>query len=132
MHRDQGMKFKRASLFYLAGYLGVTGIALLAAPEESLRMLAAQRAYDPTFVSFTGAFMLAFSALVIQIIRHHIHLLYPTTIGVRLFFIACILRFYQQTADRLWLVILAVVGLGVLLTLSGFLLDRKVRRVADR
>jgi predicted ABC-type sugar transport system permease subunit len=131
MDRDQGMAFKRASLFYLAGYLAATGVALLAAPEQALRLLMAQRSYDPTFVSFTGAFMLALSTLVVQIIRLHIHQLYPTTIGVRLFFIACILRFYRQTGDRLWLVILAVVGLGVLLTTTGFLLDRRAKRATE-
>jgi hypothetical protein len=132
MDQDRGTAFKRASLFYLAGYLGATGIGLVAAPTWTLHLLGAQREYDPTFVSFTGAFMLAVSTLVTQIIRLHIHALYPTTIAVRLFFIACLLHFYQQTGDRLWLIILAVVGFGVLLTLTGFLLDRRAPGVAGR
>ena len=77
-------------MFYLAFYLGSTGIALLFAPEFTLKLLGAHREYEPVFVRFTGSFMIALSAIVVQLIRHRVEALYPTTIGVRAFFIVCI------------------------------------------
>ncbi len=53
------MSWTRLSLFYLAGYLSMTGVGLLFAPLASLRLLAATGAYGSPFVQFTGAFMIA-------------------------------------------------------------------------
>jgi len=99
MASGEGRSLGRLSLFYLATYLGLTGIAFLFAPEPSLRLLGAQRHYDPIFVRFTGAFMIALSTLVTQIIRHRLTFLHSTTIGVRIFFVAVIVWFYRLTGD---------------------------------
>jgi hypothetical protein len=76
-------------------------------------------------VQFTGAFMIALSILVAQIIRHRVDVLYPTTLFVRSFFIVVIVTLYFQTNDPLFLVVLAVVSFGVALTTTAFLLDRR-------
>jgi len=115
----------RYSLFYLATYLFLTGTGLLAAPEWTLRLLLSNTHYDTVFVRFVGSFMIGLSVVVIQIIRHRVEVLYPTTVVVRLFFLACITWFYASTRDPVFLVMLGVVGLGVLLTTTGLILERR-------
>lgn len=117
----------RLSLFYLFTYLFLTGIGLLFAPQFSLKLLFSTGHYDNTFVEFTGAFMIALSILVSQIIRYRLEVLYPTTLIVRAFFIVVIASLYLQTHDPLFLVVLAVVSLGVLLTAVAFLGERNER-----
>jgi hypothetical protein len=114
----------RLSLYYLATYLFVTGVGLLFAPQFSLKLLFSTGHYDNAFVEFTGAFMIAISIIVSQIIRHSIAVLYPTTLVVRTFFIVVIIMLYMQTHDPLFLVVLAVVSLGVLLTAVAFVTER--------
>jgi hypothetical protein len=54
-----------------------------------------------------------------------VEVLYPTTVAVRMFFVACIAWFYVSTCDPVFLVMLAVVVLGVLLTAAGLVLERR-------
>ena len=117
----------RYSLFYLATYLFLTGVGLLIAPDWTLRLLLSNGHYDAVFVRFVGALMIGLSAVVSQIIRYRVDVLYPTTVAVRLFFLACITWFYLSTRDPVFLVMLGVVGLGVLLTASGLILERRER-----
>jgi hypothetical protein len=115
----------RLSLYYLVTYLFVTGVGLLFAPQLSLKLLFSTGYYENPFVQFTGALMIGLSMVVTQIIRHRIDVLYPTTLFVRTFFIVVVLALYLQTHDPLFLVVLAVVGLGVALTVTAFFLDRR-------
>ena len=115
--------YARISLYYLATYLFLTGPAFLFAPDFSLSLLLSNAQYGDVFVRFTGAFMIALSIVVTQIIRHRVEVLYPTTVFVRIFFIAVIVGLYWETRDPLFLVILCVVGLGVALTASALTLD---------
>lgn len=118
----------RLSFFYLAGYLSATGAAFLLVPQQALALLQAQQHYDPPFVRFVGAFMAALATIVVQIIRHHLSVLYSTTVGIRLFFLAVIAWLYLECRDPLFLSIFAVVALGVLLTAAGLVLDRRAQR----
>jgi hypothetical protein len=47
------------------------------------------------------------------------------TLGIRVYFCLCIGTFYAMTGNPLFLVTLAVVGLGFVLTLGGHLADRR-------
>ena len=51
--------------------------------------------------------------------------LYPATLFMRVYFIACIVAFYAMTGDPLFLVLVGIVGLGLVLTLGSYLADRK-------
>ena len=115
----------RLSLYYLATYLFLTGLGLLFAPQFSLKLLLSNGHYESTFVQFTGAFMIALSVVVSQIIRHSVEVLYTTTLAVRVFFIVVIVWLYMQTKDPLFLVVLGVVALGVVLTATSYLLDKR-------
>lgn len=115
----------RLSLYYLVTYLFVTGVGLLFVPQLSLKLLLSTGHYENTFVQFAGALMIGLSMVVAQIIRHHVDVLYPTTLFVRTFFIVVIVALYLQTNDPLFLVVLAIVGFGVALTATSFLLDQR-------
>jgi uncharacterized protein YjeT (DUF2065 family) len=121
------MSYARWSFIYLATYLVVTGVGFLFAPQFSLRLLGASGHYEVAFVQFVGAFMIALGTIVIQIMRYRLEMLYRTTVAIRLFFIAVIIGLYRSTDDPLFLVILAVVSLGVLLTTAGLVADWRRR-----
>ena len=70
--------------------------------------------------------MIALSVVVSQIIRHSVEVLYTTTLVVRVFFIVLIVWLYMQTKDPLFLVVLGVVALGVALTATSYLLDKRI------
>lgn len=122
------MNRTRLSLYYLATYLGVTGAALLFAPQDALGWLLATGQYENAFVRFVGAFMVALAVLVLQIIRHRLVVLYTTTLGVRMFFLIAIAGLYLESRDRLFLVVFTVVAVGVLLTLGCYVSERQASR----
>lgn len=123
------MKWTRISLAYLAGYLSLTGIAFVAAPHRALELLMATGTYDDAFVRFVGAFMIALATIVVQIMRHHLAVLYSTTLVIRTFFLVVIAGLYLDTSDRMFLVIFGVVALGVMLTLIGYIGERPSKEI---
>ena len=68
---------------------------------------------------------------IFGIIRARADALYPATLLIRLYFLACIIAFYAMTRDPLFLVLLVIVGLGFVLTLSSYLYDRNARTPAS-
>jgi hypothetical protein len=120
----------RLSLYYVATYLLLTGISLVAAPKQALSLLGAERTYDLIFVRSNGAFMIALGTLVAQIIRHRVEVLYATTLVVRVMFLSVFAWLYALTEDRLFIVILGVVGFGFLLTFACYVADRRAARAA--
>ncbi len=121
------MEQTRRSLFYVAAYLLTGGLGLLAAPGPTLTLFLARGAYDDVMVRFVGVLMLALGILVVQIIRLRAEKLYPSTVLVRFLVLAALSFFFLLTSDPLFLVLFAVVGLGVAGTLAGLLLDRDGR-----
>ncbi len=63
--------------------------------------------------------------LVAQIVRHRMAALYPTTLVVRVVLVATMVALYVSSRDPLFLVLTAIVGLGMALTATGFLADRR-------
>lgn len=119
------MNKTRLSLLYVVFYLATTGLGLLVAPMEALQMLGSTGHYEPVMTRGVGVFMVALSMIVLQIVRHRVDVLYPTTLGVRAFFLAAFAGLYAQTSDPLFLVILGVVGFGFVLTAIAYLTDRR-------
>ena len=72
-----------------------------------------------------GMFLLGLGIIVVQLIRLRNEALYPTTLVVRAFFCVCISVFYLMSGDPLFLMMLGIVGLGLLLTGSCYLVDRR-------
>ena len=115
----------RLSLYYLASYLWVGGIGLLFAPTLAVKLLLSNTDYPAVMLQALGMFMIGLGIIVVQIIRLDIRTLHATTLIARLFFCACLLFFYFTTQDPMFLVLLAIVGLGVLLTGTSYLAERR-------
>ena len=57
--------------------------------------------------------------------RYRLEVLYPTTILIRLLISATLIGLYLRTSDPFFLVVLAVVIVGIVLTGTSLLLDRR-------
>jgi uncharacterized protein YjeT (DUF2065 family) len=123
------MRRTRLSLFYLAGYLLPTGLALLLAPRTTLRLMLSNGHYDSdVFPRVAGLLLLALGIIVVQIIRLRAEALYTATLMARSVLLAGFMVFYWYTRDPFFLVVLGVVALGFALTGTSYWLDRNERR----
>ena len=118
MHRT------RLSLYYLASYLTFGGLGFLAAPQEMLSLFFCNGSYSDVMVRFVGALLLALGIVVIQVIRYHLSQLYFTTLLVRSIILSTMLALYFSSRDPLMITLSVIVGLGLALTLSGYIVDR--------
>src|ERR1019366_7628261 len=114
----------RRSLFYLAGYLSLTGLGLLFAPQLILRLLFANHEYSSAFVQFSGVLMIGLSIVVMNIIRYGNRVLYRTTLMARIPMWIMILGIYFETKETFFIVVLCVLGLGIVLTVTFYLQER--------
>jgi len=119
------MNRMRISLFYLGSYLTIIGFGLLLVPHETLKILQSNGDYDDVFPRVAGMLMSGLGLSIFGIIRARSSELYPATLLIRVYFIACIAVFYAMTGDPLFLVLVGIVGLGLVFTLSAYLLDRR-------
>jgi len=123
------MKLTRLSLYYLATYVPAAGLALLFAPDIATKLLLSNRTYDDTFERLAGAILLALGILIIQIVRHEVEALYSTTLVVRGMLLAAIAALYARTSDPFFVSLFVIIGIGVVLTATGYYLDH--RRAAE-
>jgi len=121
------MRRTRLSLFYVAGYLIPTGLGLMFAPQTVFSLFFSTGEYDDVFPRFTGVLMVALGILVVQAIRTRAEALYPATVVVRAVIWLWVLRLYFATGDPFFVIILAVVGAGMTVTASCYLLERRGR-----
>ncbi|MEQ1886253.1 MAG: hypothetical protein ABL967_14405 [Bryobacteraceae bacterium] len=119
------MKKTRLSLFYLAGYLIPTGLGLFFAPQMMLKALFASGEYTNVFPQFAGSLMVALGIIVVAVIRYGNPVFYRTTLIVRVWIWLSVLALYLQSGERLLLVVLGVVGLGMILTGGLYLSERR-------
>jgi hypothetical protein len=119
MHRTQ------TSLYYLGSYLVIIGIGLLLAPSQTLKLLLSNGQYGDVFPRVAGMLMSGLGLSIFGMIRARSYQQYPTTLIVRAYFIVCIAAFYWTTSDPMFLVLIAIVGLGFVLTILSYLFDRR-------
>jgi hypothetical protein len=119
------MQRTHMSLYYLATYLTVAGLALLLAPGLALTLLLSNGDYGDVFPRLAGMLLLGLAAIIIQIIRHRIEVLYPTTLVVRLFFLATFAALFAISGDPFFLVVFAIVAVGVAWTGYSYLHERR-------
>lgn len=120
------MRWTRLSFFYLIGYLTLGGIGLLGAPALALHLLGAAGSYPAVLVRLLGSFMIALGIIVAQIVRHRVEVLYPTTLVVRVVLLGSIVGLYFESRDPLFVVLAGIVGLGMVLTGTALLADRRI------
>ena len=118
------MSLTRLSLWYVVAYLTVAGLALLVVPDLALSLLLSNGHYGDVFPRFAGMALLGIDILVFQIVRLRLEQLYLTTILVRVFFLAVLAGLFLRSGDVFFMVVFAIVGLGVLMTGYSYLRER--------
>jgi hypothetical protein len=122
----------RLSLFYVTGYLTMSGLGFVFAPRLTLDMMFSTGHYDLPIVRMCGLFIIGLAVFVVQTIRHRIVVLYPAIIGVRVIFCVGYVVLYAQTGDPFFLAVLGVVGAGLLASVVCTVLDRRSSSLAQR
>ena len=115
----------RRSLFYLATYLTLTGLGLLFAPGTFIKLLFANHEYPGAFVQFSGILMLGLAAVVVNVIKYGNRVFYRATLIARIPMWICTVGLYLYTKETFFIVVLCVLGLGIVLTGSFYLSERK-------
>lgn len=105
---------KRLTLVYLTGYLAVGGIGLLFVPDVALALLLSNGEYGDIMPRLVGMFMLVLSGLIGSFVRHDDYSYYSTTIYARSFIVVTMTVLYFRTDDPLFVVLDAIVLLGLL------------------
>ena len=121
------MKRTRLSLVYLGSYLVLIGLGLLFAPDGTLRLLQSDGEYGNILPRFAGMLMSGLGFAVFGIFWAGASKLYPATIFIRIYFMICNAVFYGMTSDPMFVVLIVIVGIGVVLMLSGYVFDRGKR-----
>ena len=84
------MNTTRISLFYLGSYLAIIGFGLLFAPAGTLKILQSNGDYGDVFPRVAGMLMSGLGLSIFGMIRARSSELYPATLLMRVYFIACI------------------------------------------
>jgi uncharacterized protein YjeT (DUF2065 family) len=119
------MRRTNRSLIYVAAYLLVAGISLVLAPRLALKLLLSTGDYGEIMPRLAGLLFLGLGIIVVQIIRYRFAALYPTTLAVRAVFFVGFVWFYIMSRDPLFLVLLAVLGVGMVATSVSYILDKR-------
>lgn len=114
----------RLCIWYVAGYLVVSGLALLLAPSTALAMMLSDTDYGLVMPRWVGMLSLALGTLVGQIVRQRIVVLFPLSFFMPAAMLVGFVGMYLQSANPLFLAISAVVAIGVLATGISMLIDR--------
>jgi len=118
------MNRTRLSLYYLASYLTVAGLALLLVPTFALNLLLSNGDYGDVLPRLAGMLLLGLAIIIVQIIRHRLEVLYATTLVVRLFFLVVLASLFVISSDPFFLVVVGIVAIGVIFTGYTYLSER--------
>lgn len=119
------MRRTRLSLIYLSTYLVGAGIALVAAPGLTLTLLFSNGHYGDVMPRLLGVVLFALGVVVVQIFRHRVEALYTTTLAVRAVIVVVLAALFVYSHDPLFISLIVVVGVGMLLTGTSYLSERK-------
>jgi hypothetical protein len=119
------MRRTNLSLIYVVAYLLAAGIFLLVAPRLALKLLFSTADYGVIMPRLHGFLLIGLGMFVAQIVRSRVVSLYATTLAVRAVFCVGFIALYLLSRDPFFLVLLAVVGLGVLATSASYILDKR-------
>ena len=125
-----GVRRTRLSLIYLAAYLLGAGVALSLVPGVTLTLLFSNGHYGDVMPRLLGVVLFALGGVVVQIIRHRVEVLYTTTLAVRSIIVIVLAALYLYSKDPLFISLIVVVGLGMVLTGTSYLSERRAARTA--
>ena len=119
------MRRTRLSLYYLAAYLLGAGVALVAAPGLALSLPFSNGHYGDVLPRLLGVLLFALGVVIVQIIRHQVEALYTTTLVVRVLIVLVLAGLFIYSHDPLFISLIVVVGIGMILTSTSYLSDRR-------
>ena len=118
----------RLSLYYLLGYTLPVGVALMSAPQTTMKLLLTNHAYDDLGLRMFGVLLFSLGILTLGLIVNKASSVYTGTLIVRSFIIAALFVLYSQYHDPALLVINLVVSVGFTLTLLSWRRDKADER----
>jgi uncharacterized protein YjeT (DUF2065 family) len=113
------MNIKRYSMMYLATYLSCAGLGFLLMPTLATRLLLSNTTYEEVPMRIAGLFALLLAIVVIQIVRHKIEVLYPTSVVARCIALVVLVALYFQTHNPLFITLFVIVFVGVASMMIG-------------
>ncbi len=114
----------RLCIWYVAGYLVFSGLALLLAPRAALAAMLSDTDYGLVMPRWVGMLSVALGTLVGQVVRQRIVVLYPLSFFMPAAMLVGFVGMYLQSANPLFLAVSAVVGMGVVATGASMLVDK--------
>src|SRR5262249_49532761 len=105
---------QQLTFIYLSSYLLLGGLGLLVVPELTLRLLLSNGSYGEMMPRLVGVFMLALGGVILQFVRARDYRYYRYTIIARIFIFVAMTALYFKSRDRLFLVLDAIVLVGLL------------------
>jgi len=105
---------QRLTFVYLASYLIGGGLGLLLAPALTLRLLLSNGDYGDIMPRLVGVFMVALGGAVLEFVRAGDYRYYRYTIVARTFIVVALTALYFKARDPLFLVLDAIVLVGLL------------------
>ena len=118
----------RLSLYYLVGYTLPVGVALMSAPQMTMKLLLTNHAYDDLGLRMFGVLLFSLGILALGLIVNRASSVYTGTLLVRGFIIAALFVLYFQYRDPALLVINLVVATGFTLTFLSWRKDKAEER----
>jgi hypothetical protein len=105
---------QRLTFVYLASYLLVGGLGFLVVPELTLRLLLSNGSYGDVMPRLVGVFMIALGGAVLEFVRGRDYRYYRYAIVARVFIVAALTALHFKARDPLFLVLDAIVLVGLL------------------
>ena len=105
---------KKHTLIYLVAYLAGGGLGLVLFPKLTLDLLQSDGDYGSVMPRLVGMFMCAIAFFVYRILSLKDWKYYPTTIFIRSTIVVFMTWLYYYSRDPLFLVLIAIVLLGLL------------------
>jgi len=105
---------QRVTLIYLTTYLFLGGLGLLVFPDLALRLLLSNGSYGDVMPRVVGMFMLVLSGFIFQFVYRRDYRYYAYAVFARSFIVLVLTALYFTTSDPLFLVLDAIVLVGLL------------------
>ena len=108
------MNLKRITLTYVVTYLAFGGMGLVLAPNLFLKMFQSNQDYGEAMPRMVGVLMLALGGLIAMILYHRDYKYYVYSIIARTLIVLFLFYAYTLASDPFFLVINAIVLLGLI------------------
>ena len=116
--------YKRWTLTYVVFYLTVGGLGFAFFPQQTLDLFQSNGSYDNAGFQLAGMLMTGLAYLIFSIVRHRDWKYYPVSIVLRSAFVLFMFWLYAIDQDPLFLVINAIVLVGLMPSLVLLLRER--------